>query len=94
MAHYVMVGEGVYPSSSIENIYRDHLERKRWINGDIITFTVPTPIVYDEAKCEGYLLFRLAENITAIIVDERVKEEVQKRGIKGIHFYASGYWSG
>lgn len=199
MAHYVMVGEGDYPSAYIKKTYRDHLERKRWINGDIITFNVPTPILYDlklteifdpdtdtyvyegtpktlydanpipcmhtalldaltatgvdnlqtydavlrdlahgieykdyktfnvvgkiaaadmrqplmmgtadstmidadfdrlvidESKCEGFLLFRLAENITSIIVDEWVKEEVKKRGIKGIHFYASEYWAG
>ena len=51
-------------------------------------------LVLDEAKCEGKLLFRLAENVTANIVDERVKVEIEKRGIKGLFFYASGQWSG
>ena len=51
-------------------------------------------LVLDESKCTGKLFFRLAENITAIIVDERVKFEAGKRGIKGIFFYASGQWAG
>lgn len=51
-------------------------------------------LVIDESKCNGLLLFRLAENIGAIVVHERVKEEVEKRGIKGIFFYASGEWAG
>ncbi len=195
MAHYVMVGDGIYPSRDIKKSHREHLERDSWMNGDIIDFEVPEPILYDleeldddpdydgipepevlydelpvpvmhisvldaikaagvdnlqtydavlrdldngieyrdykafnvvgtvaaadrsgstmidtsnstmidadfdrlvldEAKCAGKLLFRLAENITAIIVDERVKHEIEKRGIKGIHFYASGQWAG
>jgi hypothetical protein len=51
-------------------------------------------LVIDESKCRGQMLFRLAENITAIIVHERIKEEVEKRGIKGLFFYASGEWAG
>lgn len=199
MAHYVMVGEGVHPVASVKEIHHDQLENDMWMTGDILTFKVPTPILYDleladifdpktntyvrkgnpvvlydelpipcmhtsllealtaagvdnlqtydailrdvdhgieykdykafnvvgkiaaadmrqsvmmgtsdstmidadfdrlvidESKCKGLLLFRLAENITAIIVDEVVKQEAQKRGIKGIHFYASGQWAG
>ena len=51
-------------------------------------------LVIDESKCQDQLLFRLAENMTAIIVHERIKNEVEKRGIKGIFFYASGEWAG
>jgi hypothetical protein len=51
-------------------------------------------LVLDEKKCNGMLLFRLAENITAIVVSEVVKNEVEKRGIKGIFFYPSGEWAG
>lgn len=51
-------------------------------------------LVFSETKCKGKLLFRLAENITAIIVDERVKYEIEKRSIKGIFFYASWQWAG
>lgn len=51
-------------------------------------------LVIDESKCEGLLMFRLAENISAIIVDEAVKAEVEKRKIEGVFFYASGEWAG
>jgi hypothetical protein len=51
-------------------------------------------LVIDEAKTEGLRMFRLAENLGAIIVDERVKSEVEGRGIRGIFFYPSGEWSG
>ncbi len=51
-------------------------------------------LVIDENKCIGRLLFRLAENITAIVVHERIKNEVEKRGLKGILFYPNGQWSG
>lgn len=51
-------------------------------------------LVLDEEKCAGKLLFRLAENITAIVVSEAVKNEVEKRGIKGVMFYPSGEWAG
>lgn len=51
-------------------------------------------LVLDEEKCAGKLLFRLAENITAIVVSEVVKNEIEKRGIKGVMFYPSGEWAG
>lgn len=51
-------------------------------------------LVIDESKCNGLLLFRLAENFNALVVHERVKQEVERRGIKGIFFYANGEWAG
>lgn len=51
-------------------------------------------LVIDEKKCNGLVLFRLAENISAIVVHERVKQEVERRGIRGIFFYANGEWAG
>lgn len=51
-------------------------------------------LVLDEKKCNGKLLFRLAENITTIVVSEVVKNEVEKRAVKGIYFYPSGEWAG
>ena len=47
MAHHVMVGEGVYPQAVIRNIHSDHLEDDLCIDGDIIDFDVPEPILYD-----------------------------------------------
>ena len=51
-------------------------------------------LVIDESKCHGLLMFRLAENVSAIVVHERIKKEVEKRGIKGVFFYANGEWAG
>jgi hypothetical protein len=194
MAYYVMVGEGIYPIAAIEDCHSDHLEVDSWMRGELLTMTVPEPIVYDladdtkyeydqipnirtlskglpipfmrndlyeallaagvdnlqvydavirdlqrgvdhknfkafnivgtiaaadmtastmmgtsvstmidadfdrlvidESKCHGHLLFRLSENITAIIVHESIKKEVEKRNIEGVFFYANNEWSG
>ena len=51
-------------------------------------------LALDESKAHGLLLFRLAENVSAIVVDERVRQEIEGRKIPGILFYASGEWSG
>ena len=51
-------------------------------------------LVFDESNCRGLLLFRLAENLSAIVVEERIKREIEKRGIRGMFFYKSGEWSG
>jgi len=64
------------------------------ISDSVMTGANFDKLVLDEEKCAGKLLFRLAENITAIIVDEAIKTEVEKRGIKGIFFYPSGEWAG
>lgn len=51
-------------------------------------------LVIDEAKAAGALLFRLAEAVNAIVVDEKVKQQVVDRGIPGMVFYGPGEWSG
>jgi hypothetical protein len=51
-------------------------------------------LVIDESKCQDLLMFRLAENISAILVADIVKNEIEKRGIEGIFFYPSGEWAG
>jgi len=51
-------------------------------------------LVIDESKTMGFRLFRLAENCSAIVVDEKVKAAVEERGIPGIVFYGPGEWSG
>jgi len=188
MAHYVMIGEGVHPAARIKRCHREQLERSRWINGQLIDFEVPEPVLYDldplypgepkmlyhhlpvpvmhvsvyqclvecgvdnvqtykailrdlekgveykdylafnvvgkiaaadmsastmmgtsdstiidadfdslhidESKCQDALIFRLAENVSAIIVDEKIKKKIEKNKIQGIFFYASGEWSG
>jgi hypothetical protein len=51
-------------------------------------------LAVDESKARGLLLFRLAEKCSAIVVDHRVKEAVEKSRIPGIVFYADMEWAG
>lgn len=51
-------------------------------------------LVIDPDSARGMLLFRLAENLSAIITHESVKEVVEKREIPGIIFYAPEDWAG
>ena len=51
-------------------------------------------LAIDEGKASGHRLFRLAENVSAIIVDDAVKKEVERRGIPGMTFYDPADWSG
>lgn len=51
-------------------------------------------LVIDESKTGGALLFRMAENVSAIVVHERVKQAIEAAGIPGFVFYGPGEWSG
>lgn len=51
-------------------------------------------LVIDEAKAGDALLFRLAENVSAIVVHEKVKAAIEAAGIPGFVFYGPGEWSG
>ena len=51
-------------------------------------------LVIDESKTGGLLLFRLAENVSAIVVHERVKQAIEASSIPGFVFYGPGEWSG
>ena len=51
-------------------------------------------LVLDEKKAGPFRLFRLAESVNAIIVDEVVRAEVERRGIPGMEFYDPEDWSG
>lgn len=51
-------------------------------------------LAIDGKKASGLRLFRLAESVNAIIVDEVVKAEIEKRGIPEIIFYDPADWSG
>lgn len=51
-------------------------------------------LVIDEAKAAGHLLFRLAENVNAVVVHEHVKRAIEASGIPGFVFYGPGEWSG
>lgn len=51
-------------------------------------------LVIDESRTGGARLFRLAENVSAIVVDEAVKAAINASGIPGFVFYGPGEWSG
>lgn len=52
-------------------------------------------LVLDETRIPpDVLLFRLAESTSAIVVHQRVREEIESRGIEGMVFYEPGEWSG
>ncbi len=51
-------------------------------------------LVIDEKATMGFSFFRMAENISAIIVSDRVKETIERHKIPGMVFYSSGQWSG
>jgi len=51
-------------------------------------------LAIDEKKAAPFRLFRLAENISTLVVDEAVKSEVERRGIPGMRFYDPADWSG
>jgi len=48
----------------------------------------------DETKARGHLFFRLAECISAIVVDEPVRGAIEAAEIPGFVFYGPGEWSG
>lgn len=49
-------------------------------------------LVFDETRTGGLLLFRLAENINAIFVHERVKDHVERSGIDTMRFVRPEDW--
>jgi hypothetical protein len=51
-------------------------------------------LVIDESKTNGMLLFRLAENVSAIIVHKKVKNAIEAENIPGFIFYGPGEWAG
>lgn len=51
-------------------------------------------LVIDPSKARGALLFRLAENVSAIVVHDKVKRAIVASGIPGFLFYGPGEWSG
>jgi hypothetical protein len=51
-------------------------------------------LAIDEKKAAPFRLFRLAESVSAIIVDQVVRATVEQRGIEGMEFYDPADWSG
>ena len=51
-------------------------------------------LAIDESKTRGVLMFRLAECITAILVHEKVKKNLEKHKIPHLDFYRPEDWVG
>lgn len=51
-------------------------------------------VVIDEKKANGMLLFRMAENVSAIVVHETVKKSIEDAGIPYIDFVKPESWIG
>lgn len=51
-------------------------------------------LVIDENKTRGALMFRLAENVSGIVVHESVKDAVLKAGIEHLDFVPPRQWIG
>lgn len=51
-------------------------------------------LVVDGSKPRGALLFRLAENVSAIVVHAQVRQAMEASGIPGFAFFGPGEWSG
>ncbi len=51
-------------------------------------------LAIDEKKAAPFRMFRLAESVNAIMVDDVVKNAVERRGIPGMVFYEPEDWSG
>jgi hypothetical protein len=49
---------------------------------------------FREGAAGDHLIFRLAESVNAIVVHANVKRSIEKAGLAGMTFYASGEWSG
>lgn len=50
-------------------------------------------LAIEEVASGDLLLFRLAENVGALVVHEQVKVAVENRAIPGMVFYGEGEWS-
>ena len=51
-------------------------------------------LAIDESKAAPFLMFRLAESVSAIIVSEAVRREIERHKIPGMNFYEPSDWSG
>jgi len=51
-------------------------------------------LAIDPSKTHDVLMFRLAENVSAVIVHERVKQAVEAKGITSLSWFAPNQWAG
>ncbi|MCU0634527.1 MAG: hypothetical protein MUE41_06610 [Gemmatimonadaceae bacterium] len=77
---------GVAALADLSKTTRHGTRPEALISADIASLTI------DEARAADLLMVRLAESVSAVVVDERVKRVVEARGIPGMTFYDPGEW--
>lgn len=70
------------------------LEKSQWesYDGNPVADVSFDTLVLDDAKAKGFLLFRLAENVNAIVVHESVQKQICSRGIDTLTFINPEDW--
>lgn len=79
---------GVVSAADMDKSVLMGISQSRMIDTDFDSLAI------DEKKAIPFKLFRLAENVSAIIADSTVKEMVEQCKIKGMEFYDPQDWSG
>jgi hypothetical protein len=87
--HYLAVNIiGLVAAADMQKSKLNPAVRETLISVDFHSLSV------DPAKARGLLLFRLAENVSAVIVHEHVREIVEKRGIDTLTWLNPDEWAG
>jgi hypothetical protein len=70
------------------------LAKSDWesLNGKPTTDVSFDELVIDEARIGGALLFRLAENVNALMIAQRVRDSIERAGIDTLRFTAPQDW--
>jgi hypothetical protein len=79
---------GVVAAADMEKSERMPTSDSQMIDVDFASLAI------DESKAAPFRMFRLAESVSAIIVDDVVRGEVKRRAIPGMKFYKPENWSG
>jgi len=71
------------------------LDKSEWssYDGRPVMDTSFESLVLDESKVGTQLLFRLAENVNALMIHERVRDHLTEKGIDTLEFIAPEDWS-
>ncbi len=71
-----------------------NLDKSKWESYDGITIadTSFESLAFDESKSKGLLMFRLAENINALMIHESVRNHILAKGINSLTFVRPEDW--
>jgi len=63
-------------------------------DGELLIDAVFRRLVLDESAIEGLLLFRLAENVSIILIHQDVRDHLTRTGIESLSFIHPAEWGG